>query len=36
MNNALPVVKECANYITNYNNNDDGVIEFLREYLNVE
>jgi len=36
LSNALPVVKENANFVTIYNHNHDGVIEFLREYLNVE
>ncbi|MDD6223454.1 MAG: Cof-type HAD-IIB family hydrolase [bacterium] len=36
LSNALPVVKENANFITAYNHNHDGVIEFLKEYLNVE
>lgn len=36
LNNALPEVKESANFITSYDHNHDGVIEFLKEYLNVE
>ena len=33
MKNALPEVKEQADYITSRNNNENGVIEFLKEYL---
>ena len=36
LSNALPVVKENANFVTIYDHNHDGVIEFLKEYLNVE
>lgn len=36
LNNALPVVKENANFVTIYDHNHDGVIEFLKEYLNVD
>ena len=36
LNNALPEVKESANFITSCDRNHDGVIEFLKEYLNVE
>lgn len=35
LNNALPVVKENADFITTYDHNHDGVIEFLKEYLNI-
>lgn len=33
MKNALPEVKEQADYITFRSNNENGVIEFLKEYL---
>ena len=33
MKNALPEVKEQADYITSRTNNENGVIEFLKEYL---
>ena len=33
MKNALPEVKEQADYITSRTNNENGVIEFLQEYL---
>lgn len=33
MNNALPEVKEIANYITVKNNYEDGIVHFLSEYL---
>ena len=36
LSNALPVVKENANFITAYDHNHNGVIEFLKVYLNVE
>lgn len=36
LNNALPSVKESANFVTTYDYNHDGVIEFLKEYLDVE
>lgn len=36
LKNALPIVKKNANYVTNFDHNHDGVIEFLKEYLNVE
>ena len=36
LSNALPLVKESANFITTYNHENDGVIEFLKEYLNIE
>lgn len=36
LSNALPKVKESANLVTTYDHNHDGVIEFLKEYLNVE
>lgn len=36
LNNALSIVKENSNFVTTYDNNHDGVAEFLREYLNVE
>ena len=36
LSNALPVVKGNANFVTIYDHNHDGVIEFLKEYLNVE
>lgn len=36
LSNALPEVKENANFVTIYDNNHDGVIEFLKEYLNVK
>lgn len=36
LSNALPIVKENANFVTTYDHNHDGVIEFLKEYLNVE
>lgn len=35
LSNALPIVKENANFVTKYDHNHDGVIEFLKEYLNV-
>lgn len=34
--NALPQVKENANFVTTYDNNNEGVVEFLKEYLNVK
>ena len=33
MKNALPKVKEQADYITSRTNNENGVVEFLKEYL---
>lgn len=33
MKNALPEVKEQADYITSKTNNENGVVEFLKEYL---
>ena len=36
LSNALPVVKENANFVTTYDHNNNGVIEFLKVYLNVE
>ena len=33
MQNALPKVKEKADYITSRTNNENGVVEFLKEYL---
>ena len=33
MQNALPEVKEQADYITSRTNNENGVVEFLKEYL---
>lgn len=33
MKNALPEVKEQAEYITSRTNNENGVVEFLKEYL---
>ena len=36
MNNALPEVKEIANYITVKNNYEDGIVYFLNEYLKEE
>ena len=33
MKNALPEVKEQANYITSRTNSENGVVEFLKEYL---
>lgn len=36
LSNALPIVKETADFVTNYDHNHDGVIEFLKEYLDVE
>ena len=33
MKNALPEVKEQADYITSRTNNENGVVEFLKEYL---
>ena len=36
LKNALPEVKELADYVTKYDHDDDGVIEFLKEYLNNE
>ncbi len=33
MKNALPEVKEQADYITSKTNNENGVLEFLKEYL---
>lgn len=36
LNNALPKVKESADFVTNYDHDHDGVVEFLKEYLNVE
>lgn len=33
MQNALPKVKEQADYITSRTNNENGVVEFLKEYL---
>lgn len=33
LNNALLPVKESAKYITKYDHDNDGVIEFLKEYL---
>lgn len=35
MKNALPEVKEQADYITSRTNNENGVVEFLKEYLVV-
>ena len=34
LSNALPTVKESTNFVTKYDHNQDGVIEFLRDYLN--
>lgn len=36
LSNALPIVKENANYVTIYDNNNDGVIEYLKKYLNIK
>lgn len=36
LSNALPIVKETADFVTNYDHNHDGVIEFLKEYLDVK
>ena len=36
MENALPEVKEVANYITLKSNEEDGIIDFLKVYLNIE
>ena len=36
LSNALPIVKENANFVTTYDHDHDGVIEFLKEYLDVE
>lgn len=36
LKNALPEVKELADYVTKYDHDSDGVIEFLKEYLNDE
>lgn len=36
LKNALPEVKDLADYVTEYDHDDDGVIEFLKEYLNNE
>ena len=33
MKNALPIIKEKAKFITTYNNDNDGVINFLKEHL---
>ena len=33
MKNALPEVKEQADYITSRTNNENGVVEFLKEYI---
>ena len=33
MKNALPEVKEQADYITSRTNNENGVVEFLKEFL---
>ena len=33
MQNALPKIKEKADYITSRTNNENGVVEFLKEYL---
>lgn len=33
MENALPEVKEQADYITTKTNNENGIVEFLKEYL---
>ena len=33
MNNALKEVKEVSNYVTEKTNNENGIIEFLKEYL---
>jgi len=30
----LPIVKENADFVTTYDHNNDGVIEFLKDYLN--
>lgn len=35
LNNTLSVVKENANFVTTYDHNHDGVIEFLKEYLDI-
>lgn len=35
VSHALPNVKENAQYVTTYDHNHDGVIEFLKTYLNV-
>jgi len=34
LSNALPIVKENADFVTTYDHNNDGVIEFLKDYLN--
>ncbi len=36
LKNALPEVKNLADYVTEYDHDNDGVIEFLKEYLNNE
>lgn len=36
LSNALPKVKESSDFITIYDHNQDGVAEFLKEYLDVE
>ena len=36
LSNVLSKVKENANLVTTYGHDSDGVIEFLKEYLNVE
>lgn len=36
LSNALPIVKESADFVTIYDHNHDGVIEFLKEYLDVK
>ena len=36
LSNALPKVKETSDFITTYDHNQDGVVEFLKEYLDVE
>ncbi len=33
LSNALPIVKENADFVTRYDHNNDGVIEFLKDYL---
>mgnify|MGYP004619998917 CR=1 FL=1 len=36
LKNALPEVKEAADYVTQYDYDNDGVIEFLKKYLKVK
>ena len=35
LSNALPEVKKVANDLTIYDHNNDGVIEYLKEHLDV-